>query len=61
MSLVGDSADIDAEAFRHSWKGKAHVDMSNTRPRRNEFPATGAAGRRAKRRAAVAGKYGQRD
>ncbi len=33
MSLVGDfsGADIDAEAFRHSWKGKAHVDMSNTR------------------------------
>ncbi len=33
MSLVGDfsGADIDALAFRHSWKGKAHVDMSNTR------------------------------
>ncbi|ECC8922873.1 outer membrane assembly protein AsmA [Salmonella bongori] len=33
MTLVGDfsGADIDALAFRHSWKGKAHVDMSNTR------------------------------
>lgn len=33
MSLAGDfsGADIDEEAFRRSWKGRAHVDMSNTR------------------------------
>ncbi|HGV9227056.1 outer membrane assembly protein AsmA [Citrobacter amalonaticus] len=33
MSLAGDfsGADIDAQSFRHSWQGKAHVDMRDTR------------------------------
>ena len=32
MSLAGDfsGADIDAQSFRHSWQGKAHVDMRDT-------------------------------
>lgn len=33
MSLAGDfsGVDIDAQSFRHSWQGKAHVDMRDTR------------------------------
>lgn len=33
MSLAGDfsGADIDAQAFRHSWQGQAHVEMRDTR------------------------------
>ncbi|ATF49018.1 outer membrane assembly protein AsmA [Citrobacter freundii] len=33
LSLAGDfsGSDIDAQAFRHSWQGQAHVDMSDTR------------------------------
>lgn len=33
LSLAGDfsGSDIDAEAFRHSWQGQAHVEMSDTR------------------------------
>lgn len=33
MSLAGDFSgpDIDAQSFRHSWQGKAHVDMRDTR------------------------------
>ncbi|WP_436856455.1 outer membrane assembly protein AsmA [Citrobacter tructae] len=33
MNLTGEfsGADIDAEAFRHSWQGNAHVDMRDTR------------------------------
>lgn len=33
LSLAGDfsGSDIDALAFRHSWQGQAHVDMSDTR------------------------------
>lgn len=33
LSLAGDfsGSDIDAQAFRHSWQGQAHVEMSDTR------------------------------
>lgn len=33
MSLAGDfsGADIDANAFRHTWQGTAHVEMADTR------------------------------
>ncbi|TKV22726.1 outer membrane assembly protein AsmA [Citrobacter sp. TBCS-14] len=33
LSLAGDfsGSDIDAQAFRHSWQGQAHVDMSDAR------------------------------
>ncbi|TGB67304.1 outer membrane assembly protein AsmA [Escherichia sp. E4930] len=33
MSLAGDfsGADIDANAFRHTWQGQAHVEMADTR------------------------------
>ncbi|AYL66701.1 outer membrane assembly protein AsmA [Citrobacter werkmanii] len=33
LSLAGDfsGSDIDAQAFRHSWQGQAHVEMSHTR------------------------------
>lgn len=33
MSLAGDfsGADIDAEAFRHTWQGKAHIELQDTR------------------------------
>ncbi|MBA8197382.1 outer membrane assembly protein AsmA [Citrobacter freundii] len=33
LSLAGDfsGSDIDVQAFRHSWQGQAHVDMSDTR------------------------------
>ncbi|WP_248890712.1 outer membrane assembly protein AsmA [Citrobacter freundii] len=33
LSLVGDfsGSDIDAQAFRHSWQGQAHVEMNDTR------------------------------
>lgn len=33
MSLAGDFSgpDIDAQVFRHSWQGQAHVDMRDTR------------------------------
>ena len=33
LSLTGDfsGSDIDAQAFRHSWQGQAHVEMNDTR------------------------------
>lgn len=33
LSLAGDfsGSDIDAQAFRHSWQGQAHVEMNDTR------------------------------
>ncbi|CAM7510829.1 outer membrane assembly protein AsmA [Citrobacter cronae] len=33
LSLAGDfsGSDIDAQVFRHSWQGQAHVEMSDTR------------------------------
>ncbi|AUT96483.1 outer membrane assembly protein AsmA [Citrobacter europaeus] len=33
LSLAGDfsGSDIDAQAFRHSWRGQAHVEMNDTR------------------------------
>ncbi len=33
LSLAGDfsGSDIDAQAFRHSWQGQAHIEMNDTR------------------------------
>ncbi|MGV4049099.1 outer membrane assembly protein AsmA [Citrobacter freundii] len=33
LSLTGDfsGSDIDAQAFRHSWQGQAHIEMNDTR------------------------------
>lgn len=47
LSLSGEFSGtrIDADDFRRHWQGQAQLQMADTRTRRAELPAAGAAGR----------------